>query len=168
MRREVTMDKNGVEEKFPANKLVNEHCYLFCSKLGQRRNTECCIAVCADKDRKFTEGWKDKLRNRCKVFQLWLPEELRATVKVDKRKKRKKNAKVKKVVSIGTVSVSVKELNKNGRGRPSKDEIYKAAYCAVNYMEMTSCCAKKASEYVAKHCRLSADTIIKGINKINL
>ena len=160
--------KQGEEEmNYPEEKLVNDHCYLYCPKLGQRRNTKCCIATCADKGRKFSDAWKDKKRNSCTPFQLWLPKELRATLKVDKRKKKKKNAKVQTVVSTKNISVSLKDLKTEGRGRPSKEELMNASSCAVKYMGETSCSAKKAAEYVSKHCRLSVESILKNIGRVS-
>ena len=151
-------------DKYDESKFVNDHCYIFCAKLGQRRNTQCCTTLCADKGDHYTDKWKDKYRDKCKNFQLWLPEELRTKVK--KRGRKKKGVKAKSVINTGNITVDIKSLKKEGRGRPSKQEVMDAASCAVVYMAKTSCSPDKAAEYVATKCRLTADTIKKNISKV--
>lgn len=153
--------------KYDEEKFCNEHTYIYCHKLGQKRHTKCCALYCADKDQKFSQGWQDKCRNSCKQFQLWLPEELRAKVKVDKRKKRKKGEKVQTVVSTQNINVNLDDLVKEGKGRPPKKEMLNASRCAVKYMGETSCSDRKAAEYVAQYCRLTPETIMKNIGKVN-
>jgi hypothetical protein len=123
------------------------------------------MTLCADKGDHYTDKWKDKHRDKCKSFQLWLPEDLRAKVKTRGRKK--KGAKAKSVVSTQNITVKLSDLRKEGRGRPSKEEVTNAALCAVKYMGETSCSPRKASEYVARHCRLKAHTIKEAINKVS-
>lgn len=152
-------------DKYDESMFVNEHTYIFCMKLGQRRSTACCVTLCADKGDHYTDKWKDKHRDNCKNFQLWLPEELRAKIK--KRGRKKKGAKAKSIVSTDNITVTLNDLKKEGKGRPSKEEVVNAALCAVKHMGETSCSPDKAAKFISKHCRLSAKTIKEGISKVS-